>query len=365
MDAINVVYTCDRNMFACLAVSVASLVAELGKSDDRQSFRLCIHVIAIGFTAQDEDDLRRIATSTDAQVELEFIAYELQGRFDRCPYPYAEIVTLVYYLPELLPQLDKVVFLDADTLVLCSIAPLWRLDLEGHWIATTPAVMDDESLDYYHSATELRFQSAAQTINAGVMVFDLQKMRELGVTQVLDEWTTTHQQILRLPEQEAIAHNYPVRKLLDHKWNWRGPVGTAEPFWAARSQRTRQAYASIEPAIVHFQSPTRPDKLIINSAYFDAWNDCYDSLGLAPLQPGKVPPDLFFDLMTADKRKLRHKHVATIIARNLPAVAVCLLHYLRYTRDPHGFVFPTFPPGRGRAGAAEHAGEAARVRQRR
>lgn len=347
MTAIHVVYTCDRNLFACLAVSVGSLARTLHDGPDRDRFTLDLTIVEIGFTESDKEALRRIVAAVDPRYQLTFVNYQLQRKLERCPYPYAEIVTLVYYLPELLPHLDRVIFLDADTLVLRSIAELWELDLEGHWIATTPAVLDDESLERYHSVTEGRFWSAEQTINAGVMIFDLRRMAAQGVTKVLDEWTTRHQEKLHLPEQEAIAFNYPTRKLIDHRWNWRGPVGTAEPYWAARTRATREAYSRIEPALVHLQSPTRPDRVIINSKYFDLWNDCYDRLGLPPLQPRKVPPDLFFDLMTEDKRRLRWKHAAIIALLNLPWVLLCLLHYVRYLRDPHGFVFPTFPPGRG------------------
>lgn len=347
MIPIHVVYTCDRNLFRCLAVSVASVAAALRGSEDAQRYTLELHIVEIGFSQEQQAELRRIVAEIEPSYRVSFVAYRLQGKLARCPYPHAEIVTLVYHLPTLLPHLDKVIFLDADTLVLHSVAELWRLDLEGHWIATTPAVFDDESAVHYNRVTAGHFWSAAQTVNAGIMIFDLRRMVEVGAPQQLEAWTHEHQEKLQLPEQEAIAFNYPHRKLLDHRWNWRGPVGTAEPYWAAPAKATRRAYSRLEPAMVHYQSPTRPDRLIINSRYFDLWLDRYHQLGLAPLELQRVSPDLFVDLMTEDKRRLRWKSVAVIVLLNLPWVLWCAVRYLQYLRDPHGFVFPTFEPGRG------------------
>ena len=36
------------------------------------------------------------------------------------------------FLPELMPDADKVLYLDADTLAVDSLAPLWDTDLSGH-----------------------------------------------------------------------------------------------------------------------------------------------------------------------------------------------------------------------------------------
>ena len=79
--------------------------------------------------------------------------------------------------------------------------------------------------------------------------------------------------------------NFPLRKILDHKWNWRGAAKSGEPYWAAEFAAAWQAYSSIQPAIVHFQAPIRPDQVIIKNMYFKKWSNIHAKLGLPRSKP--------------------------------------------------------------------------------
>lgn len=115
-------------------------------------------------------------------------------------------MTIKYRLPELLPGVDRVIWLDADTLILADITELWEVDLDGHWIGTTNGVLTDASMKILNRVTGgAYFWSAENSINAGVMLLDLRLMKTMNVGEILESWTYKHRCALGTPEQQAIA----------------------------------------------------------------------------------------------------------------------------------------------------------------
>ena len=208
----------------------------------------------------------------------------------------------------------------------------------------TPCVLNDESLQEYASTSWGRYWSAEQTINAGIMLMDLQLMRTLGVTRQLEVWTEAYQDRLKLPEQEAIAFNYPIRKLIDHKWNWRGALKYAEMHWTAKSQTQLRMYAKIEPAMVHLQNPCRPLNTIINSKHFAMWIDRFHALGLVLPERKKVEFSMFIFLMAEDKSVFHNRSRLTFALRHLPYLLRCTIAFRKYCANPETFEFPTIEP---------------------
>lgn len=338
MLTIDVVFTCDKNFFEYLTVAIDSLMRSMKREN---LAKLVVHVIQIDFSQEQKKRLHKIFSNQSSDAELKFYDYEIQNKFSRCQYKAVEIVTLVYYLPDFLVDIDRVIFIDADTMFLEDITDLWELDLGDHWIATTPCVLDDESLQEYGWNTQGRYWSAEQTINAGIMVLDLAKMRTLGVTRQLEIWTEKYQDKLKLPEQEAIAFNYPIRKLIDHKWNWRGALKYAEMHWSARSNTQLFAYAKIRPSMVHLQNPCRPLDTVINSKYFAMWIKYYENLGMSLPERKKLKFSMFLFLMVEDKSKFHNLNKFAFRRRHFALWIKCIFAYRRYCNDPEQFVFPT------------------------
>ncbi len=50
------------------------------------------------------------------------------------------------FLPDLLPEVDRILFLDADLLALDSLAPLWETDLSEHYLAAVTNVFQADHL---------------------------------------------------------------------------------------------------------------------------------------------------------------------------------------------------------------------------
>src|SRR5579862_2397997 len=97
-------------------------------------------------------------------------------------------------LPEVLPpNLDRVLFLDADTLVLEDLATLWETPLDRHVLAAVP----DSAIPFCSSVRGVKnwrargILSDAPYFNAGVLLIDLPRCRELNVTRRVHQYFET------------------------------------------------------------------------------------------------------------------------------------------------------------------------------
>lgn len=88
-------------------------------------------------------------------------------------FTYMAMMRLLY--TDLLPDVDKILQLDVDTIVLEDLTPLWNVDLTGRWCACVPEYM--ANYKPWH----------AQYYNVGVCLFNLAKLREDNVVPLMVE----------------------------------------------------------------------------------------------------------------------------------------------------------------------------------
>ena len=94
-----------------------------------------------------------------------------------------ETALLKFKLPELFPNLDKILYLDGDIIVRDNLASLYETDLGEHYVA---AVRDLPQVLYQEQSIGAEI-SGQEYFNSGVMLLNLKKMREMGCMQRLME----------------------------------------------------------------------------------------------------------------------------------------------------------------------------------
>lgn len=162
-------------------------------------------------------------------------------------------------LPELLPELDRIVYHDIDALPLGDIAELYDWDLQGQPIAARSAVAAHVVSGFSNimrSAKRLREDPTAshnlirsmharhaydfRSFNAGILVLDLKRMREdefcLNFLPFVERYGMNDQEILN-------CYAGPNRAVLPPAWN---------------SLPTQEVV--IEPKIIHWAGPLKPWK---------------------------------------------------------------------------------------------------------
>lgn len=154
-------------------------------------------------------------------------------------------------LPELLPDAERVLYLDADLIVTDDLGPLWEIDLGGNVIGGVVA-------PFYpgQSGAWLRALGIPQAgyISSGVLLMDLARMRREGAIAQLRAFAAAHPGN-PCPEQDALNKLYADRCLRLHpRWN----VQPAFYDLPAARLGPHGAEASAAPAVVHFAGPAKP-----------------------------------------------------------------------------------------------------------
>jgi lipopolysaccharide biosynthesis glycosyltransferase len=186
-------------------------------------------------------------------------------------------------LPDLLPpHLERILFLDADTLVLEDLAKLWETPLEDFAVAAAA----DSAIPRCSSPRGVKNWQArgiaaeSPYFNGGVMLIHLARWRERRVTpRVLEYLEATGAEVDFLHQEALNAVLWNDWKPLHPRWNLLGSL-------AGRAFEPTASAAWREPGIVHFAGRMKPWRVPIggpfNAAY---WRVLQRILPLIPRHP--------------------------------------------------------------------------------
>jgi lipopolysaccharide biosynthesis glycosyltransferase len=157
------------------------------------------------------------------------------------------------FLPELAPEPERILYLDSDLLVLDSLAPLWELDLTGHWVAAVTNVFQH---DHVHRPAQLGLAGPQVYFNAGVLLLNLAEMRRDGCSDALLRFGVENAERLGWRDQDALNVVLGPRRLALHpRWNCMNSVllfpESVDVFGADAVREARE-----NPAIRHFEGPS-------------------------------------------------------------------------------------------------------------
>jgi lipopolysaccharide biosynthesis glycosyltransferase len=157
------------------------------------------------------------------------------------------------FLPELLPEVDKVLYLDADTIAVDSLAPLWAVELGEALIG---AVTNVFQADHLGRPQYLGLAGPEVYFNSGVLLMNLAGMRSAGSSQELLRVSLANHDRLEWPDQDALNIVLGGRRLaLAPRWNVMNST-LAFPWAAEVYGEPALAEAVVDPAIRHFEGPS-------------------------------------------------------------------------------------------------------------
>ncbi|XP_059658627.1 probable galacturonosyltransferase 4 [Cornus florida] len=100
---------------------------------------------------------------------------------------------LRFYLPEIFPKLNKVLFLDDDIVVQKDLTALWSLDLHGKVIGVVETCGEsfhrfDRYLNFSNPLISKQFEPRACGWAFGMNIFDLEEWKRQNITEVYHSW---------------------------------------------------------------------------------------------------------------------------------------------------------------------------------
>lgn len=121
------------------------------------------------------------------------------------------------YIPNLLKNENKAIYLDADLVVLKPLEELYNMDLKEYSIGVIP----DGKKDQISSLNRLNMDLTLVYFNAGVIVMDLKRLRENKKFIETMEYCLTTERELKLNDQDALNiifnQNFMTNSII---WNY-------------------------------------------------------------------------------------------------------------------------------------------------
>ncbi|KAM7498762.1 hypothetical protein LguiA_023176 [Lonicera macranthoides] len=180
---------------------------------------------------------------------------------------------LRFYIPEVFPALEKVVFLDDDVVVQKDLSLLFSIDLNGNVNGAVETCMETfhryhKYLNYSHPLIRAHFDPDACGWAFGMNVFDLVEWRKRNVTGIYHYWQEknidrTLWKLGTLPP--GLLTFYGLTKPLDPNWHVLG-----------------LGYTSVDPeliengAVLHFNGNSKPWLKIGMEKYKPLWDKYVD-----------------------------------------------------------------------------------------
>lgn len=123
-------------------------------------------------------------------------------------------------VPEVLTDLDRVIYLDTDMVVNASLTPLWQTPLEGNFIGAC-----EDSLVFYHqrvnSESALFGKQGERYFNAGMMLMDLKLMRQYSTSFYSAQLALDTADVIKYADQDVQnLYFYGANKQLDLSYNY-------------------------------------------------------------------------------------------------------------------------------------------------
>ena len=191
----NILVTLDSNYIFPLTVLVKSLMI----TNPQNEFDL--YVAHSSLTEEDFDRIKSAADLSRTRVHSVFISAEV---FENAPV-LKRITKETYYrllMMDYLPgSVERVLYIDPDTVILKDISPLYNIDFKGKTIAAaghTKLFVEDLNHIRFGTGRESRY------FNAGVMMVNLRKMRENITSEMVFDYIRKNRRRLFLADQDVL-----------------------------------------------------------------------------------------------------------------------------------------------------------------
>jgi len=251
------VFACDADFAMPLATTLRS-VAEANAG----GYPLDVYVLSNGFS---EDVKRRILDSMPTgSFSISWLPVDLSVFSGFSTLRHISTATYARFLiPRVLPKgVRRLLYLDADILVLDSLMPILELDLDG---AVLGAVVDERLTAHIQAGkTSLPgLPRVREYFNAGVLLIDLDLWREERISERALEYLE-HNPDSPYSDQDALNVACDGRwKKLGSRWNY---------YQIDLERPLSELDASQRPSIIHFQGWSKPwdaGTLNVNTRFYD------------------------------------------------------------------------------------------------
>lgn len=256
-----IVMACDENFAMPLATALRSLV-----DANRRHWPIEVTVLTDGFS--DVAKQRVLDSLPRGSARMNWVLIELSEYAQFTPMAYLSHMTYARFQIErhFGPEVRRVLYVDADMLVLEDLGPLAATELNGHPIAAVPDFHIDGALRRGVVPDPGGLPDLDRYFNAGLLLIDLHEWRRQRIAARALAFLKENP---KTPYADQDALNVACRNAwleLPVRWNYQDHLRT----------RMDSLVGAMRPAVVHFitgAKPWKPQSLSVNASFYAAYRD--------------------------------------------------------------------------------------------
>ncbi|GCF95645.1 glycosyl transferase family 8 [Enterococcus florum] len=261
-----IVTAADENYAPFLSVMIRSLLEKTSKDTP-----IRFYVIDDALSDSSKEKLMQTAAHYSDSAVIQFVQVDKSVYEDFLVSDH--ITTTAYFrisMPKLLAKknYEKILYIDADTLILDDITKLYHQSLQGKTIG---AVIDPGQTK---ALKRLGVDSTDYYFNSGVMVIDVASWNQQHITERTIEYLKTNGDKIIYHDQDALnAVLYENWAPFHPRWNMQSSLISAKH--PAPNEAYDQLYKEGRalPAVVHFTGHDKPWNTLVGHPYQDLYMD--------------------------------------------------------------------------------------------
>ena len=251
-----VVFACDETYAVALATAIRSAV-----DANRSGQPLDVYVLCDRFSTTLRH--RVIDSLPEGSATIHWVAVDLSlfGKFPTPPHISSTMTFARFMIPRVFTgEVQRVLYLDADLLVLDDLGPVWKADLKGAVVGAVRDHILDTQIKARAPGLD-KFPLVQNYFNAGVLLIDLDRWRKERVSENALAY------LLANPDS-PLADQDALNVACDGRWT---ELGLAWNFYDHFKTSILQMPPEQRPRIVHFpgQKPWKASALSVNARLYD------------------------------------------------------------------------------------------------
>lgn len=265
-NIINIALCFDENMWKEAAVTITSILVNAEKETVHHIY--C--VVSKNVSMKNREMLLSVAAAQSQVSKIIFI--EAPGSYENSVCIHA-ITTAMYtrlMLHSLLPDIEKIIYLDIDVIVRQSLAPFYNTDIKEYFLGACLDVLNiSGEWNYFDFNNFVLPLKKGFYINSGVLLMNLKKIREENIDEKWVALSTDSR--LKFPDQDILNSTCMDKiKFLPIKYNIL--VSSIEKYYTLAEENILDiSYVKehlANPAILHFAGQ-KPWKAKV--AFYEEW----------------------------------------------------------------------------------------------
>lgn len=174
----NIVYLCDNNYAMPTIVSMNSLILNKNETSYYNIYVLCDNV--------SDENIKKIQSLKREKTIINVISVD-SNMYNGLEKSYSNVsksALLKFSIADYLSEIDKVLYLDGDTIILKDLTNMYNIDISDNYAA----VVKDGPKDKIAGGKKHSYYGENTYFNSGMMLLNLSKIRQEGIAKKLIEF---------------------------------------------------------------------------------------------------------------------------------------------------------------------------------